>query len=584
MTSASAPPPTAAVLSAASTAPSAASPTTALAASAPSLGEQLRTLKTLLDVASFLGYANYGQVASVIYPSPRYRNFVLRKRSGGNRPIAAPNRNLKVIQRRLAEALLELYGKGREPVHSFVKGKGIHTNAARHTRRTFVLRVDLESFFSSVHFGRVRGTFTAPPLSLPEPVATVLAHICCYRGSLPQGAPSSPILTNFVCRGLDAALVQLAKECRATYTRYCDDLIFSFTRRRTDQLPPRIVSVSSGRPVLGEDLLSAISGSGFTVNASKTRLHGVGSRQTVTGIVVNDFPNVPREYYESIRVALYAWEKHGYVSASANVRENLHERNYSSRAIPPLHRIVWGKIQHLRMVKSQRDAPLIALAWRFNRLLKRDAALLELPVSPQIRVVPTVSYAKDARAATWFVEASGGKGDTREGSAFYVRDVGFVTCAHCLLLDPIAVKPKLHNAIHLFSHDRRYKLEVKILKIDYDFDFAVLEPGLDFVPNDHLAFEVDAALPIVGTPVVVCGYPGHVAHRPPVIYPSNVSRVLAVNGRTRIEIDRDIRPGASGGPLLRASDAKVIGIVSTYEVVKKDYGSNSAIPIREALK
>ncbi|OQZ07360.1 MAG: hypothetical protein B6D36_00285 [Planctomycetes bacterium UTPLA1] len=543
---------------------------------------QLLTLKTHEDVARFFGYPNYVSLQSLIYPRPLYTSFVIPKRTGSIRIISAPRRRIKDVQRLLSTALLDLYGHGRKPVHSFMKGRSVVTNARQHAQSRFVLRVDLRDFFGSIHFGRVRGVLLNRPFALPEPVATVLAHICCLDGKLPQGAPTSPIISNLVCRGLDTALMKLAGECRATYTRYCDDLVFSFSIRQAGKLSARIVASEGGVVGVGHELETAIKREGFEINVAKTRLYHYGARQTVTGLVVNEFPNVSKKYYRSLRTALYAWEKHGYESASLNVPGTIQHRRYRSGKPRCLHRLLWGKLQYMRMVKGERDASLISLVHRFNRLLARDAAVVEKPVPPAIHVKPTVARAKDARAGTWMLEAITHR-DTpdellNEGTAFYVRGVGFITCAHCLLNTYVS-PPTAHNEFFLHSHDRRYKYQVTPHQFDYGLDLAVLAPDSSFVENEHLAFEIDPALPAVGTAVVLCGYPGNSPSRPPVIYQSDVSRTVTVSGVSRIEIDKPVHPGSSGGPLLSALTGKVLGVVATFK--KGDAGADAAIAIAE---
>lgn len=543
---------------------------------------ELLALKTHDDVARFFGYPNFVALKSLIYPKPFYTSFVIPKRAGGIRIISAPRRRIKEVQRLLSTALLDLYGYGRKPVHSFVKERSVVTNARQHVQSRFILRVDLKDFFGTIHFGRVRGVLLNCPFALPEPVATVLAHICCLDGKLPQGAPTSPIISNLVCRGLDNALMRLASECRATYTRYCDDLVFSFSMRQASKLPLRIVASDGGVVSVGHDLETAIKRAGFEINTAKTRLYHYGARQTVTGLVVNEFPNVPNEYYRSLRTALYAWEKYGYESASLHVPEAVQHRRYRSGKPRCLHRLLWGKLLYMRMVKGERDASLFSLARRYNRLLVRDAEVVEKPAPPAIHVKPTVARAKDARAGTWMLEAITARGTTdelsNEGTAFYVRGVGFITCAHCLLnthVDP----PTVHHEFFLHSHDRRYTYQVTPDRFDYGLDLAVLVPDSAFVENEHLAFETDPRLPEVGTAVVLCGYPGHSPSRPPVIYQSNVSRTVMVSGVSRIEIDKAVHPGSSGGPLLSALSGKVLGVVATFK--KGDVGADAAIAIAE---
>jgi RNA-directed DNA polymerase len=115
-----------------------------------------------------------------------YHKFSIKKRSGEERPILAPDYKLKIIQRRLAYVLSLIY-LGRISVHGFRRGKSIITNAERHTHRRLLLNIDLENFFPTIHFGRVRGILQVSPYNLSRPGAIIIAGFCCHMGKLPQG-------------------------------------------------------------------------------------------------------------------------------------------------------------------------------------------------------------------------------------------------------------------------------------------------------------------------------------------------------------------------------------------------------------
>ena len=164
-----------------------------------------RDVASLLDVPySTLFYHLY------IFPEDkRYVQFGIPKRSGNTRLISAPVSPLKLVQGKLNQVLQAVY-KPKPSSHGYIQGRSILTNARPHAGRRFVLNLDLANFFPSINFGRVRGLFLARPFSLPPEVATVLAQICCYKKQLPQGAPTSPIVSNMIARSLDNALQQLA--------------------------------------------------------------------------------------------------------------------------------------------------------------------------------------------------------------------------------------------------------------------------------------------------------------------------------------------------------------------------------------
>lgn len=238
-----------------------------------------------------------------------YISFDIPKKSGGTRHINAPVGELKAIQRKLASAL-SIYQdtvfkeKRIKPCisHAFEQGKSIVSNARIHRNKRFVLNIDLEDFFDSFHFGRVRGFFMKnKDFMLSEEVATVIAQLSCYNGCLPQGAPSSPIITNLICQILDMRLLSIAKHYRLDYSRYADDLTFS--TNDSSFLQEKDSFLATVRHV--------ISKYGFSINESKTRFQYIDSRQTVTGLVVNKQIGVPSEYCRTTRAMAHTLYKTG---------------------------------------------------------------------------------------------------------------------------------------------------------------------------------------------------------------------------------------------------------------------------------
>lgn len=248
-----------------------------------------------------LTYVLYGRGTETYY-----HTFEIPKKSGGVRTIHAPDGELKDIQRRLAEFLWEHHCRYQKKhhisanvSHAFQKQRGILTNASAHRNRRYVVNIDLEDFFDAFHFGRVMGFFEKNrAFGFSHEAAVIIAQLACYEGKLPQGAPSSPVITNLISELMDMKLMGVAKKYRMRYTRYADDLTFStndkhFLSRQADFL---------------EEVTRQIHRAGFHVNEKKTRMTFSDARQSVTGLVVNQKINVPREYYKTTRAmadALY---------------------------------------------------------------------------------------------------------------------------------------------------------------------------------------------------------------------------------------------------------------------------------------
>jgi RNA-directed DNA polymerase len=325
-------------------------------------------LATAGDVARLLGVP-LQRLTWWVYVLPearRYDEFTISRRAGGERQIAAPIKPIKDTQRSLASHFAPAY-EPRPNVHGYVPDRGPMTNASRHQRQRLVLRVDLRDFYPSIHFGRVRGLFRSYPFNYPDDVAQLLAHICCHRGSLPLGAPTSPMISNFISRGLDSALVALAAAERSYYTRYADDLCFS-TRRAsfTDRL---IEYDSEGRAIASSHLTGVVSAEGFEINHGKTRLMRHSQRQRVTGLVVNDRINVSRDYVRELGMLLHIWDRFGQDEAAASFLRSNGPRNAPPRKpLPSFVAILGGRVQHVGSVKGWTSPVYQDLARRLQAL------------------------------------------------------------------------------------------------------------------------------------------------------------------------------------------------------------------------
>lgn len=315
--------------------------------------EKLKKAGSLTDLAKLLGFTPKG-VSYVLYKmdaAKKYRTFTIPKKSGGVRVIHAPEPRLALLQSRLAELLYECVHERKKEhprfwfaSHGFHKGRTIVSNAEVHKRRRFVFNLDLEDFFGTINFGRVRGLFINDSMFALEPkVATIIAQIACHNNALPQGSPCSPVISNLIGNILDARLLALARDARCTYTRYADDLTFS----TNEMLFPTEVAVNAHGAdwEVGAKLKKTIENSGFFINMTKTRMSLRRSRQTVTGLVVNDKANINQDYYRAARAMCHAVFRTGFYfkpgDDPSNVTDNLN----------PLE----GTLSHIYFVKARRD-------------------------------------------------------------------------------------------------------------------------------------------------------------------------------------------------------------------------------------
>ena len=275
-----------------------------------------------------------------------YVTFAIPKRTGGERLIMAPKKRLKALQRRLNALLVDKLPTS-EYAHGFRTGRSVRTNAAPHVGKRVVLRLDIKDFFPSIHFGRVRGLLIA--LGYGYPVATTLAVLMTEAPrqpvmvgdvriyapvgprACPQGAPTSPGLSNALLVKMDRRLAGLARRHGFAYTRYADDLTFS----GDDIAAAHALRLLAARVVEEE---------GFAINPDKTRLLHSGGCQTVTGVVVNDVLGLSRQVRRRLRAAIHQF---GQMHAAGN-------------ADPALLRRLDGKVAYVSMLNAAQAQRLVS--------------------------------------------------------------------------------------------------------------------------------------------------------------------------------------------------------------------------------
>ena len=274
-----------------------------------------------------------------------YRQFHIPKKLGGVRTITAPDGELKDVMLTLAFILSELYIPTPEAM-AFISGRSIVENASQHIGQNYVLNLDLSDFFTSITANMVEHNLVK--LGIAPLVARDIASICTYPmvndhhvvNVVPQGAPTSPIISNICTMTLDNRLSGLARRFHLTYTRYADDITFSSNH-----------NVYQKDGAFMEELNRIIAECHFTINPKKTRLQKRGSRQEVTGLTVVQKTNVSRKYIKNLRVLI-------------------HKIRYQE--VPTMHdiHVVRGKLNYLRMVKGTDDPTYIAYTKKLNMAVK----------------------------------------------------------------------------------------------------------------------------------------------------------------------------------------------------------------------
>jgi RNA-directed DNA polymerase len=239
----------------------------------------------------------------------------------------------------------------------------------------------IEDFFPTINFGRVRGMFMGKPYLRNNTVASILAQICCYDNSLPQGAPTSPVISNMICAKMDSDLIKLAKAHKCTYSRYADDMTFSSFN---PSFPLALAATNSvGQIDVGSELLGTINRNGFSINHAKVRLQTRNRRQEVTGLVVNKFTNVDRKFIRQIRAMIHDWKENGHVVAEQRFFKDFDKkpRKYDPD-VEVFKYVVRGKVDFLGQVRGKKDFIYL----RFCRQLKElDPELMKnYPDEPSV--------------------------------------------------------------------------------------------------------------------------------------------------------------------------------------------------------
>lgn len=295
---------------------------------------------------------------SVAATRVHYVNFTVPKKSGGVRTLAAPHQKLAAAQRWIFENVLQKVPP-HDAANGFVTGRSVVTNAQPHVGTDVVVNVDLKDFFPSITFYRVEGLFRS--LGYSPAVATIMALLCTecprremkYAGQvyhvatgprgLPQGACTSPAISNLVTRHLDVRFSAMAKKLQWNYTRYADDMTFS-----TTQSAPAIgYLLARIRHISGDE--------GFVVNEKKTRVLRKHARQMVTGVVVNDQLSVDRRKVRKLRAILHNAKSTG---LEAQNREE----------IPNFTDWISGMIAWVEMVQPKQG---VKLRGQFDQLVGR---------------------------------------------------------------------------------------------------------------------------------------------------------------------------------------------------------------------
>ena len=513
-------------------------------------------MKTRKDVADILGIKETA-LRYFLYnrrPENMYNSFSIPKNDGSAREISAPQNELKQIQRKLANILSVIYDP-KICSYGFIKRKSHVENADKHINKRILLNIDLKDFFNQIHFGRIRGMLMSKPYELSDEAATTISQLACYKGKLPQGAPSSPILTNMICVPLDNAMMKIAKEARCTYTRYADDITFSTNNREFSQ---SIVYVENNNIFLGQKLKTALEKHSFEVNSQKINLRTKVQRQEVTGITVNYTKNCRRSYLKQTRAIIHSCEKYGVYNAAKTyvekglcrnkkIIELLHNPDCEEKVVEWFKFVVIGKVQYIKQVKGIKSPTYLTFAEKVNRIFgyeifdTTELHRFENIVKNSIFVVEHVD-----------------EENIIQGSAFCVADLGVLTSFH--------VTEKNDKVFKIYRYDEYNEHHIGILDrssneiaSDKEIDYALYHIPKSI--DKDLCFECgDSTKLIIGDIVTVIGFPNYQKGNSPYMQKCNITSKKTYMGAEFYTVSARIVHGASGGVVLDSQNA-IVGII-----------------------
>lgn len=525
---------------------------------------KINQINNFNDIAQYLGIST-GYLQKILFQqkSSLYTSFNIPKKNGELRLIHKPSKSLMVIQIKIKE-LLESSFNPHSKAHGFIKDKDFITNASNHVNRKYVLNFDLEDFFNSISFSRVRQMFIAY-FRLNSSVATVLANLCCHPdGFLPQGSPTSPVISNVIIKTLDKELTNYVKKLYKTYyTRYVDDITIS---SNSNDFPNDIASYNSdGILTLSDNIQRIIIKNGFRVKESKTRLQSSRNNQTVTGITVNKKINLNRRYIKNIRAILHKFDITHNLEAEIEVfnHKNLSSgRTYNS--IISVFLVLKGKIMHIAHVRGYNDAVFQKLSKHFNQIVvSKNIKIKPIVEDNSTRWIEDNIFVIDPSEETRYLVDNNSFDETfySQGTAFYLKGVGLVTNYHVikdLVIDVIEKKYSFCKEYYIEykSYSSIGTKRAKIVYYDKNADIAILEPeSLCELENGFKANTYIRA----NHKIKLAGYPEYYKGDHLRIEEGIILRQVSFFGNVRYDISPLIFGGNSGGPILNKKN-EVVGV------------------------
>ena len=505
------------------------------------------------DLNEYLGI-NTTRLKKIMYCASKgylYVNFELKKKNGKFRKINSPVKELKEIQYKIYDYLKTLYCATKSS-YGFEIGKNNILNAEKHKKHKYVLNIDLKDMFSQITANRIKGMLKSGPYNLDEGVARAISIITCYKGLLPQGAPTSPIISNMLLKMLDTKLIKYSEENNLYYTRYADDLSFSANRDFS-----KIVFNNYPESFdIKEELKSIFNESNFVINNEKTKYYTYYKRQEVTGIVVNKKLNIAKEKMKEMRLLLYLCKKFSILSTAKRYFEKNKKNYFNDKEIEnKFAQVLFGKINYFVNVKGELDRIGIKFREQYNEIFSEKSKFNMDSLNTKKNNILNNIVIIETENVT--------------GTGFLLKKVGLITAHHVVydssgnFMQDIKVLYK-NNKIVISESDVLYKNGSFDYVIIKKTEFNDVSVGFDYKINFQL-----------GDKVIYAGYPDYSEGDDVYIADANVTSLKkkTVVGYVSL-VDNDIFHGMSGGPVLNET-MEVIGYILVGIEMNEFYKNNS---------
>ena len=516
-------------------------------------------IQTPEDLADYIE-ENVNVLKKYAFPGKRifYSILIIPKKDYSPRLIEAPCDDLKRILRKITDQLTYIY-QPPACVHGFVCSKSVATNARPHVNKYFVSSFDIKNFFPSISAKRVRGLFKSIFFYANDNLIDLLTNLVTLHKHLPQGYPTSPIISNMICLKMDKQITKYCKEKHLFYSRYADDITISGNSKRL--ISNIFISSKAEDLTLCPDFSNIIEDNGFSLNPQKTHISFKSDRQTVTQIIVNKKCNIPREVYRSLRVLFYNWKKNGWQYAAneyakfiinhhyISFKNDINDSMLANERLFKKH--IRGRLAYYTMIDAQNSIPSAPLTklWEMYQQCTEERVPMSFIESNVFQLEISYDYIADGKLENFTSSSTG-----------FLTEKGLFTCVHGLKELNLNYNIPENTCVEVMLHSRKNSRNIPDTIPVKDFilceeDDIAFYPYRNTKPLSNLKINFNY-FPQLYEHVTGYGVPGEekdVCHIESTVNSFKLSKSC-------VQITPTFYKGMSGGPVLNARQ-EVIGII-----------------------